>query len=252
MSDAGRSSPLELGHNNPPEVIELASGVVREISSWMADNPVIQSEEAVREMKPYIDRAKACIKDLEAERDTKVRPLNDKVAHINGSYRGPRRMLDDLLDEMLARGEVFIKAEKARRQAILQAAQDRADEAMRLAEEAERIERERLDDAAKGEIGIDVAEITAKADEAFEDYEKAEREAKRAVVESNVKIRGGFDRAIGLRKTETLHVSEPFVAVMMMGITPDIKDAILKSARAWRKVHGKLPDGITSTVEEHL
>lgn len=252
MPDAGRNYPLELGHNNPPEVIELASGVVREISSWMADNPVIQSEEAVREMKPYIDRAKACIKDLEAERDTKVRPLNDRVATINGDYRGPRRMLGDLLDEMLDRGEVFIKAEKARKEQIALEAAMEANAARQRALEAERIERERLNDAAKGEVGIDVAEITAKADEAFEDFQKAEREAKRAVVESNVKIRGGFDRAIGLRKTETLHVSEPFVAVMMMGITPDIKDAILKSARAWRKVHGKLPDGITSTVEEHL
>lgn len=239
-------------HNNPPEVIELASGVVSEISIWMADNPVVETEEAARAMKMHVDRAKLLIKDLEDERRSKTDPLNARVAILMDKYRGPRRLLGDLLDEMLARIQTFVKAEEARR--VMEAA--RLAEKARLAElaakEAERIEKEKLEDAAAGEVGIDVAEVISKADQAFDEYAKMEREAIRAERDIHVKIGGGFARAIGLKEKETLTIDQPMVAIMMMGITPDIRDAILKSARAWRKVHGKLPDGIGSTVEKKL
>src|SRR5712671_3845757 len=106
---------IEIGHNNPPEVLKLAPDVIADISGKMADIPVVESEEDARLIKMEIDRAKACIKDLEAELDGKVRPLNTMVEGIRVLYRGPRRMLGDLLDEMLARTEVFVKAEKLKR-----------------------------------------------------------------------------------------------------------------------------------------
>jgi len=242
----------EIGHNNPPEVLKLASDVIADISGKMADVPVVETEEDARLIKMQIDRAKACIKDLEAERDSKVRPLNDKVGLINQTYRRPRNLLGDLLDEMLGRVQVFVKAETLRRERI---AAGVAAKAAALALEArmkELEEQERLDDAAKGEVGINVAEIIAEADDAFEAYEKAERQAVLAQKETHVKIGGGFGRAIGTRKIETLHVDDWPEAITCMGLTPDIKEAILKSARSWRKVHGKLPNGILSTVEEHL
>lgn len=242
----------EIGHNNPPEVIDLASGVISSISEFMSEWPVVEDEEDARRMKLQVDRAKACIKDLEAERDTKVRPLNEQVSDINGKYRQPRRLLGSLLDEMLARIEDFVFAERERREKIAAEAEAKAREAERLALEAERIEREKLDDASKGEVGVNVAEVIADADQAFEEYEKAERQAILAKREMHVKVGGGFSRAIGLRSKETLHVEQPFVAIMMLGITPDIREAILKAARAWRKVHGTLPDGVVSTTEERL
>src|SRR5882724_5746285 len=122
----------DIGHNNPPEVLELAPDVIADISGKMADIPVVESEDDARLIKLEIDRAKACIKDLEAERDRKVRPLNDKVGLINQTYRRPRNLLGDLLDEMLARAEMFVKAEQFRRQAIaMQAAADAAEAALR-------------------------------------------------------------------------------------------------------------------------
>ena len=247
-----RPENIDIGHNNAPEVLKLAPDVIADISGKMADIPVVESEDDARLIKMEIDRAKACIKDLEAERDGKVRPLNDKVADINGRYRKSRRLLGDLLDEMLARVEVFIEAEKRRRQAIAIAAALKAREAERLAKEAERLERERLDDAAKGEVGVDVAEVIVEADEAFEAYQRAERAAKLAEKQTHVKVGGGFGRAIGMKKKEILHVSNAEGAVAFMGCTPDIEEAILKSARAYRTVHGKLPTGVYATVEEHL
>src|SRR5712671_899428 len=144
---------IEIGHNNPPEVLKLAPDVIADISGKMADVPVVETEEDARLIKMEIDRAKACIKDLEAERDSKVRPLNDKVGLINQTYRRPRNLLGDLLDEMLGRVQVFVKAETLRRERI---AAGVAAKAAALALEArmkELEEQERLDDAAKGEVG---------------------------------------------------------------------------------------------------
>lgn len=239
-------------HNNPPEVIDLASEVVQNVSAYMAEAPVVEDADAARGMKLQIDRAKLCIKDLEAERDGKVRPLNEQVETINDKYRKPRVMLNTLLAEMLNRVHVFVKKEELIRQMAALEAERKAREAELVAREAERVEQERLDDAAKGEIGVDVAKVMSDADDAFKEYEKFARQAVLAEKETRVKIGGGLSRAIGVKEREVLSVKEPFLAIMMMGVTPDIQEAILKSARAWRKVHGKLPDGIDVTMERHL
>lgn len=244
-----------LGHNNPPEVLKLAVEVIADISGRMADVPVVETEEDARLIKMEIDRAKACIKDLEAEQDSKVRPLRDKADQIRQTYRRPRNLLGDLLDEMLARVQLFVKAEEKRRQEIALAAAAKAAALALEARAKELEEQERLDDAAKGEVGVNVAEIVADADEAFEAYCAAERAAELAEKQTHVKIGGGFSRAIGMRKTETLSVHNYHWAMDALhnaGFFGAIEPAILQAARAYRKVHGKLPDGIKSTVEEHL
>ncbi len=242
----------DIGHNNPPEAIELASGVISSISAFMADNPVVENEESARATKLQIDRAKLCIKDIEAELEGKSKPLRDRLEIIRGTYRGSRRMLGDLLDEMLIRVQSFVKREEHHREQLALIAAARAAEAKQAALEAERLERERLDDAASGEIGVNIAEAMANADQAFEDYQRAERQAIRAQKETHVKIGGGLSRAIGLRKVETLILVNIDKAILDLGVTPDINEAVLKSARAFRKLHNRQPEGVTSTVEEHL
>lgn len=245
----------DIGHNNPPEVLELAVTVIDDISGCIADIPVVEDEQAAREMKVQIDRAKLCVKDLEAEQEVKSKPLRDHLETIRADYRPKRRMLGDLLDEMLARVEVFVHAERRRREQAAALLVAQAHEARRKAEEAERIELEQLDNASKGEVGVDVAQIIAEADDAFEAYEKAERQAVRAEKDTRVKIGGGFSRAIGTRKKETLSIPDvryATAALNEMGLTPDIHEAMLKSARAYRTVQGKLPEGVISKVEEHL
>lgn len=242
----------EIGHNNPPESLELASDVASSISAYMADNPVVETEDAARGMKAQIDRAKLCIKDLEAERDTKVRPLNERVATINHTYRRPRRLIGDLLDEMLGRVQTFVKFEERRRQEIARIAAEKALEAERKAREAELIERQKLDDASKGEVGVDVASAISEADEAFEAFERAERQAALAQKDTKVRVGGGFSRAIGLREKETLKVTDHLLAIRDIGFTADMEDAVLKAARAYRKLHGSLPRGIQSAMEREL
>jgi hypothetical protein len=242
----------EIGHNNPPEVLELVETVISDISMVMADIPVVEDERAAREMKTGIDRAKLCIKDLDAELADKVRPLLAAEEGFRGQYRPKKAMLNNLLDEMLDRVQVFVKAEQRRREQAAALLVAQAHEARRKAEEAERIELEQLDNASKGEVGINVAEVIGDADEAYEAYCKAERQAEIAQKDTRVKVGGGFSRAIGMRKSETLSIDDQYVALKVMGLTPDLTEAFFKSARAYRKVYGKLPDGISSTVEEHL
>lgn len=238
--------------NNPPEVLDLSREVIQSISDWMGENPSVSDEATARSAKMQVDRAKALIKDLEAERDGKVRPLNEKVASINADYRKPRRLVGDLLDEMLARIQDYVRKEEHRRAKIAEEAARKAREAEEAALEAERLEKERLDDAAKGEVGVDVAAVIEKADDAFEDYQRAEREAIMAQRDAKVKIGGGFARALSMREKEILDVVDAIAALTDMGATENIKQAILTSARAFRKIHNRLPNGISSIMEKSL
>lgn len=240
------------GHNLPPDMTVTADETMTSLSDWMREHPVIQDEDCAREAKVYIDRGKLCIADLEDERDGKVRPLNEQVKAINDHYRGPREMLRKVLDELEKRISAFLRSEEDKRIKAAEEARARLAEAERVAREAERLEQDRISSAAVGEIDVDVATAVKAANEAFSAYQKAEHQAALAERETRVRIGGGFSKAIGLKDKETLTVTDGFAAVMVMGITPSIEEAILKSARAYRKLHDCLPDGIESSLEREV
>ena len=169
---------IDKDHNHPPESLELAPEVIKNISGFMAEHPAVLDEELARAYKVQMDRVKLVMKDLDEERDGKVRPLNSTVAAINDMYRGPYRLAKSILDEMKNRCDIFLWAEEKRRKAIAEEAERKARAAEAAAREAERLEQERLDDAAQGEAGIDVSDVMAKANDAFEDFERAKREAR--------------------------------------------------------------------------
>lgn len=73
----------EIGHNLPPGMIDTAGEVTASLGKWLEDHPVIEGEDDAREAKVLVDRTKLCVKDLEAEREGKVKPLNLQVAKIN-------------------------------------------------------------------------------------------------------------------------------------------------------------------------
>lgn len=56
-----------LRSNNPPSPIEYGESVIREINDWLSEHPVIETEEVAREAKPYLDRAKLALEDIEKE-----------------------------------------------------------------------------------------------------------------------------------------------------------------------------------------
>lgn len=240
-----------IGHNQG-SMIQSASDVVEQINQWLMDNPVVETEVQARVAKVQIDRAKLCLKDLKDERDIKLKPLTEQVSSIRMDYQGPTRLLDTTLSAVESRLTDFLRAERQRREEEARKAFEAAEEAKFKALEAERLEREAQENAAAGELGVDIVDVTKAADDAFEEAVAAERMAIRAQRDTHVKVGGGFSRAIGLRNKETLIVEDHVAALAQIGLTEGIKEAILTGARAYRKLHGHLPQGISVEKRQEL
>lgn len=246
------------GDNNPPDLIEHAQTVIDDINAWLSDHPVIETEEQARETKPFLDRAKAALDEIEAERDGKVRPLNEAVDAINAKYKALHNvdkkkpgLFDRIVNELKARVGAFMLAEEQRREREADLARQAQAEAERIAREAEAKEAEALANAKAGEV-IDVAEVTKAADEAFSNFEQSSRFAARAEKDTKVKIGGGFQKAVSLRTVETLHLESYSKALKAIGPHEKIAEAILSAAREYRKTHCRLPEGVTATEERKL
>lgn len=247
-----------VGSNNPPGPIDHAQSIVDDINAWLADHPVIESEDHAREAKPYLDRAKAAFEEIESERDAKVRPLNEQVKSTNETYKAlhntdPKKpgRFDKIVVELKARVAAFMLREEEKRRVAAEKARLAQEEAERIAREAEAKEAEALENAKAGEV-VDVAGVTKQADEAFSEFERQSRFAARAERDAKVKIGGGFAKSASLRNVETLHLDSYNKAIAAIGPNERIRDAVLSAAREYRKVHGHLPDGVTATTERKL
>jgi hypothetical protein len=248
-----------IGGNKPPSPIEMAHDIMRVLSDWMKEHPVIENEDDARAAKPLIDRAKAAMEELETERDGKVRPLNDRVAEINAEYKAvhntdPKKpgTFNRVFNELKARVAEYLRREEQKRLAAAAEARRLQEEAERQAREAEERERQALHSASVGEVDVDIAAVTQEADSAFETFERQSRFADRAERDTKVKLGGGFAGAVSLRTAETLQVDDALKAIVIIGVTDRIRDAILTEARAYRKANGRLPDGISATTERKL
>lgn len=250
------------GHNNPPSPIDYAREVVREVSLWMSEHPVIQSEDEAREAKRAIDRVVAALKDVELERTSKVKPLNDQVSAINAEYKavhdaGARRgraggTFDRVLDELRQRVEGFMLIEEAKRQRAAEEARQAAEALRAAAIAAEEKEKAAVEEASGGILDVDIAGATEEADAAFAEFQRADRGAARAERDAKVRLGGGFGRALTIKEVEVLAVIDWAAAIRVMGLTDHIRDAILTSARAFRKVYDELPEGVEAQKERRI
>lgn len=259
LGDVAAENPRAVAGGNFPPIGTFAGATMADLSSWMADHPVVQSHDDAKAAKLLIDRAKAALDEMESERDAKVRPLNAQVQAINSAYKALHNedakkpgTFDKVFAELKTRLAAFLRAEEDKREAEAEAARKAKAEAERIAREAEQREREAVENASVGELGIDIAGATTAADEAFAAYQKASRFATVAARDAHVKIGGGIGNAVSLRTVETLHLDSPIAAIMDIGVTENIRAAILTEARAYRKLHGKLPDGVSATEERKL
>lgn len=239
--------------------IELTKPTIVELGKLLKDYPVITNETESREAKALLDRVEKAFKDIEAERDGKVRPLNTEVAAINAEYHKVHNVndkkpgiWDTLVKELKIRLGTYARAEEQRRQAAAEAARRLVEETERKAREAEERERQAAQDAAQGVCDVDFAEATERADTAYAEFQRASRFAARAERDTKVRIVGGGSNAISLKDKETLEVADWKAAIEEMGMTDDIKEAVIKSARAYRKIFEELPPGITASYERSL
>jgi hypothetical protein len=253
-----------IGHNNPPGAIDLAKPGIADLEQFLKDNPVIGNDDEARAANTIISRTTLAFKGMEDERKSKVDPLNAQVKATNAEYhkwhnadRNNPGIWDKFVIELRSRLTKYAKVEEAKRREAAEAAQRAKDEAERLAREAEEREREAKETAAAGVCDVDIGTVTQEADEAFRDFQKADRISQRAEKARTVRIGGGFGKVSTLRTKEILSVSDWKAAVsaieeMSDGLPATISDAILTCARAYRKITGELPPGIRAETERTL
>jgi len=241
-----------LHHNNPPTLLELCAEVSGELSAWLDNNPAIEDHDGARKAAELIKRGRLALQDLDAERDAQVRPLNSAVKKINSAYKAVTDPIDKIVGQIKARMTDYARAEEARRAAEAEAARLAALEAEKAAQEAARREHEAIENAAAGEIGAGVGA-------ALQETAQAEADAARAalaagIAEKNITMRvsTGFGRVMAMRTIETLVVENHVSAIMAMWPNAKLEDALLSAARAYQRVHGKLPRGIGITYERKM
>lgn len=238
--------------NNPPAMTELASETMREISAWMAEAPVIETEEVARQAKLLLDRGKLCLADLRDEYKQRAAPFKAEIARLNDDYSPKGTALGAVLDELSARLTDFIREEERKRIEIANEARRVAREAEQRARATEAAEQAAIRSAGVGELGVDIAAHVVATEDTYRDAETKIRQAALAERETQVRIGGGFKRATTLRKKETLILVDAISAINEIGVTEDIREAILKSARTYRKLRGTLPKGVTLEITREV
>lgn len=241
-----------IGNNQPPGCIDTARGVYTILATFLKEVPVIQSHDEAKKAANLVEQARATLGEMEDERKALVKPLNDEVKAINDQYRSPVESVKAIMDELKRRLTTFAQAEEAERLRRAELARRAAEEAERVAREAEAREREAKEDADCGVVGINAAAAIIEADRAFDGFKRADREANRAERETTVRLNGGFGRAVSMRSKETLTVVDAVAAITAMGVTEAISEAILTSSRAYRKLRGALPAGVSSVTERQF
>ena len=230
--------------------IEIAEQAKAELAAWLDKHPVITTEDEAREAKLVFDRAKAAYGDLETARNAETQPLHAAWQNAIAKFKPMVESFGKFVTLLDSRMQTFLREQKRKADEAAAEAVRKAQEAERIAREAEATEREAIDDASQGVIDAGVATATAEADAAFEEAQRAQREAARAVRDTHVKIGGGFSgRAMGLRTEKTLHLIDVHAAIKEIGLTDDIKQAVLKSARAWKKINNRWPAGVHEEVQ---
>lgn len=237
----------DLGHNRPPSQITFTNELTKILGAWLKDHPVVDGEEVARSGKLLLDRAKLCMKDIEDERKGRTGPLRLEIDLINDEYRTPKSILDSVRDELEERIRAWIKKEEEKRIQAAQEAQKRLNEAEKIARETAEREQEARSDAEVG-VEVDIEAVARDSDTANQALARAERFAARAEVDTNVRLGGGFARAITSKaihaSEKTLVVTDPGQAVQEMGWSERILDAILSDARQYRRQFGRWPNGI--------
>jgi hypothetical protein len=245
---------LEIGGNKGPDMAGTAAMTTADMSAWLAETPVIETAEQAKEAKTWVDRGVLCVKDLDDERKTKTDPLNVELKRIHDYYRGPRELLQRVVEELKYRLSYFIRAEEIRRAKIASEAAERVRASEEAARAAELREHQAMVEASGGVLGVDIAAVAHDADTAFAEFKKAERQAKVAEREAHVRISDdvGMRRAVSMREYDVIVVTDAFAFIKEVGVPHDIEEAMRKVARAFKKVHGRWPAGVEVHTERKI
>jgi hypothetical protein len=261
LPDDAENPRAVIGGNAPPpdelEVIVRSRKTYSDIAAWLTEHPVIDSAEAYAEANDRKALLELALKDMAAARETQTKPLHRAWQDACAYWKKPIDALDKLKTMLVSeRMQPWAIAEKRRLEAEAAKAAAEAAEKERLAREAEAKEREAVEDAAQG-VCEDVADATAAADQAFDEFKQANRTASLAERAISSGPRSRFAaRKTTLRTQEVLTVVDWQVAMAELWkyYETDLTEAILTAARKYRKEHGgaQLPLGIRRDEKEVL
>lgn len=253
IGDMPENPRATIGSNNPPTPIDDSRSTYKLIAQFLKDNPVVENETTALSANEKLTVGKTTLADLEAARSKEADPLYAEWKATREKYNPAITNMTRVVDEVAARLATFMRSEEQRRQREADEKRREAEEAERAAREAERLEAEARENAAVGEVGVDVAQAIEHADTAFDTFKKTEREATLAEKDANVRFKSRFAaKATTLRTVKTLVLTDAAKALAAMGATEKIKEAILSSARDYRKTNNSLPEGVTETEERTL
>lgn len=137
---------LEIGGNNPPGALELADTLMAEVEAWSTSRPEIADDEEAKAAQGLVEKLRASKKGLATAQSLELEPHEQAVAAVKTRYRGVVDRLEASLKAMLAKSGAWLVKERDRI-AAEKAAKEA--EARRAREEADRLERERLEAARK-------------------------------------------------------------------------------------------------------
>lgn len=248
----GKITLVDRLHNKPPTPIEMAREAYKALLGWLGEHPAIATRPEAAEAKLQLDRVTSTVKDLASAQNDEAKPLYDQWKAARAKYDPAIVNLEKLTNELKRRIKDFLDREEQARLAEAAEARREAEEAERRLNEAQAHLEDARERAAEGEY-VDVAEAMVEADIAVTVAKQANNGA--AVAErdaDNVRLGGGFQRAVSVRTRMVPVVEDWALAIDAMGLTDKIRDAILSSARAFLKTNGCWPTGISEIEERSL
>jgi hypothetical protein len=238
--------------NQPPSWLSLAPEALQPLRDWLAEHPVLQSEEETREGAALMKRGKATLADLEAERRSITDPLYAQKVKVDAEYREARRPLEAAVDAFEARVGLWMRREQDRREREAEAARRAAEEARNRMVAKHMGFEEARDLAAAGVLDIDTLAASDAAFAALDAFKRSERDALRAERDAKVRLGVGYGNAVTLQEKETLVIVNWHEAITNLGCTERIREAILTEARLHRKNTGALPGGVVASYSTGL
>lgn len=240
-----------VGHNS--NAIEIAAETFRDVSAFLVDHPAIVTHEDAKAAKLQLDRLKSTKKDLDEAEGKTCDPLYRAWKDAKAVFAPALENLKAIEKQLSARIQSFLEVEEARRALEALEARRKAEEALEAARAAALAEQEAIENAAGGEYGVDVGAAIVESGHAFAEAAKAQRAADVAARDAdNVRLSGGFQRAVSVKTVKKPVVTDPQTALAALGLTDKIRDALIQSARAYKQLRGSWPPGITEIEERTL
>jgi hypothetical protein len=241
-------------HNQPPTALDHAADALSELAGWLKDHPIIQALPEAKAGVGLKERTLVALNSAREERQAQTQPLRDQLNEIFAAYDlvKDKGTLERGYNELRKRLTAFATSQEEARIAEATRLRNEAAEAERIAREAETAEQEALANAEQGEC-TDVGAAIAQADVTFTEYRVADKQA--AIAERNVPLRFGSvlgGKSISMRTTEVLAIENVELAIKTIGLTDKIVEAILSSARDFRREFNELPAGIKATFNRSL